>query len=411
MDRTILHVDANSFFASVECAMDPELKDKPMAVAGDSEKRHGIILAANYIAKRGYGIKTAETVWQAKKKCPGLVTVRPHYDLYMHFSDMMRKILLSYSDYVEPFSCDECWIELRGMLAGEGEKTAERIKKRIKEELGITVSIGVSFNKVFAKLGSDMKKPDAITVITRDNYKEKVWPLPVGTLLYVGEKTRKKLERRAVYTIGDLALADRGILCSWLGKNGKLMWEYANGRDISPVALYGSSRTVRSIGNSTTCPRDLTNTEEVKTVLIMLADSVAERLRRAGMKGREITVSVRDTDLVWGSHRKKIEVLTDISSEIYRYSIYLFKEFYRWEKPIRGLGITVGCLSNADMPEQLDLFGESEKRIKLEALERTADALKLRFGKSVINRARMLGDKELSGIDRGRSTKFTKQAF
>ncbi len=400
MDRTILHVDANSFFASVECAVHPELRDKPMAVAGDSEKRHGIILAANYIAKRGYGIKTAETIYKAKRRCPELVTVKPHMELYRRFSERMREILLSYSDYVEPFGCDECWVELKGILGAAGVETAERIRKRIKAELGITVSIGVSFNKVFAKLGSDMKKPDAVTVITRDNFKEKIWNLPVEALLYVGERTRRKLAGCAVYTIGDLARTDEALIKTWLGKNGMMLRMYASGDDTSPVERYDTVRQVKSVGNSTTCPRDLTDESEVRTVLMLLAESVAERLRDGGRKGSEITVSVRDSELKWASHGKSIDMSTDISSEIYTCAFALFKEMYKWKKPIRGLGICVGRLTDRKSPEQLDIFGDAERRLRSETIERTADSLKKRFGRKVIRRARLLNYPELSGTDR-----------
>lgn len=398
MERTILHIDANSFFASVECAMDPSIADKPVAVVGDAEKRHGIVLTANYNAKLGYGIKTGETVFSAQRKCPELVMVKPNMRLYMHFSKLMREILHSYSDHIEPFGCDENWVELKGFFGRAGMEAAESIRERIKRELGITVSIGVSFNKVFAKLGSDMKKPDAVTEITPDNFREKVWPLPVESLLYVGGKTKQKLNSCAVYTIGDLAKADEYLIGAWLGKNGRMLYEFANGRDTSPVKEYGSVRTVKSVGNSTTCPRDLKSLKEVKTVLMLLAQQVSERLRDKGFKAGEITVSVRDNSLRWTSHGTAAELPTNISSEIFGYAVRLFTELYRWERPIRSLGVSAGKLCERDTADQLDLFGDLQKRIKLENIDRAADMLKSRYGERVIGSARLLEDRELSEI-------------
>ena len=396
MDKTILHVDANCFYASVETALDPSLADKPTAVVGDSEKRHGIVLTANYIAKRSFGVKTGEPIWQAERKCPNLVKINAHMQLYAEYSRRMREILLSYSDYVEPFGCDEAWVELRGMLKGSGEETAHRIRSRIKEELGITVSVGVSFNKIFAKLGSDMKKPDAVTVITRENFKDKVWGLPVEDLLYVGPKTKLKLNKRAVYTIGDLAHCDVRLVGSWLGKNGELLHSYANGYDSSEVRAYDKPHEIKSIGNSTTCPYDLTEENEVRTVLISLADLVSYRMRKEGVQGREITISIRDSRMHWISHGHTFRRATDISREISDCAFRLFKETYGWINPIRSLGISVGRLCDKDMPIQLDLFSDEEKRSRLRTLDSISDALKNRFGADVILKARMLQNRRLS---------------
>ncbi|MGN0182719.1 MAG: DNA polymerase IV [Candidatus Ornithomonoglobus sp.] len=395
MDRTILHVDANCFFASVECAMNPKIADKPVAVVGDVEKRHGIVLTANYAAKRGFGVKTGDIVWQAKGKCPDLIVVKARHDIYMRFSHLMREILCSYSDYVEPFGCDEAWVELRGMLAGHGMEAAENIRQRIKAELGITVSIGVSFNKIFAKLGSDMKKTDAVTEITRENFKEKVWRLPVEDLLYVGPQTKAKLNNRAIYTIGDLARADAGLVQSWLGKNGLMLHDFANGRDVSRVAEYDELREFKSVGNSTTCPRDLVNEDEVKTVLITIADSVAERLRSRGCRGREITVSIRDNELHWITHRCTLDYYTNTSAEIAACAEKLFREIYGWINPVRGLGISVSGLIEGEQYIQLDVFGEAERRCKRESLSRAGDIIKSRFGKRAVLKARQLCHSEL----------------
>lgn len=411
MERTILHVDANSFFASVECSLNPAIANKPVAVVGDSEKRKGIILTANYIAKLGYGIRTGEAIWQAEQKCPELIKVKTNMNMYLHYSRLMREILRDYSDYIEPFGCDENWVELKGLLRGAGMEIAEKIRSRMKSELGITVSIGVSFNKVFAKLGSDMKKPDAVTEITLENFKDKVWGLNVEALLYVGRKTKAKLNKRSIYTIGDLANTDKKLLCSWLGVNGAMLWDFANGRDTSPVMPYGDFRVIKSIGNSTTCPRDLKNNTEVKTVLMIIAESVAERMRDHHVKGKEISVAVRDNELNWRTHQCRVERPTNISGEIYEYAFALFKESYEWKRPIRSIGICVGKLCSESCVEQLDLLGIADKRIKLEAIDKAADSLKRRFGRKVIGRARLLGDIQLSGVDPKMDHKLTPAGY
>ncbi len=384
MDRTILHVDANSFFASVECAMDPTIKDKPVAVVGDASMRRGIVLAANYIAKTQYGIKTAEAIWQAERKCPDLIKRRADMKSYKLYSQNLRDILLSYSDYVEPFGCDEAWVELRGMLIGKGIETANAIRVRVKRELDITVSVGVSFNKAFAKLGSDIKKPDAVTEITREDFKEKIWTLPVENLLYVGKKTRSILNRRAVFTIGDLAKSNPELLTAWLGKNGQMLYEYANGMDTTPVAVYDDIEDEKSISSSTTCPRDITTRDEVKAVFITLADEIAERLRSKKVRGKEISIKIRDNELKWSSHGGQFDIPTDISREIAQYAMKLFDEVYSFKKPIRSLGIGIGSLKSEFGGRQMDLWGNDEKRSKLEKIDRVGDTLKKQFGHKVL---------------------------
>lgn len=395
MDKTILHVDANSFFASVECAVDTTIKDKPVAVVGDREERRGIILAANYIAKRQFGIKTAEPIWQAERKCPNLVKKQSNMKLYMQYSKKLREILLSYSDYVEPFGCDEAWVELRGLMRGHGAEIAEKIRNRVKNELGITVSIGVSFNKSFAKLGSDLKKPDAVSVISRENYRDIVWKLPVEDLLFVGKRTKQILNRRAVYTIGDLANAKPEFITSWIGKNGIKLYEFANGNDTSPVALYTEENEEKSISASTTSSRDLVTRDDVITVLTNLAEEISERLRKKEYKATEIIVRVRDKNLKWSSHGGKIDVPTDITREIVRYAMMYFDEGYPNFSPIHSIGISAGGFDDWQNCMQMDLWGEGEKRAKLEKLERVGDMLKGKFNKQVLFNARNVENKDL----------------
>lgn len=294
MDRIILHSDCNCFYASVEMLHHPELAGKPLAVGGDPEARHGIVLTANYIAKR-MGVKTGMALWQARQACPDLVFVPPRMDLYLRFSRMAREIYLEYTDQVENFGCDEAWlaVERSRSIKGDGMTIAREISDRIKQELGITVSIGVSWNKIFAKLGSDYKKPDAITEISRENYKEIVWPLPASDLLYVGRSTERKLSRVGIHTIGELACAEPAHLQSFLGKMSLVLSAFANGLDDSPVSEDGYHAPVKSIGNSTTTPRDLTTDTDVKIILMALSESVAARLRKNGFCAGVVEISIR----------------------------------------------------------------------------------------------------------------------
>ncbi|HCM24727.1 MAG TPA: DNA polymerase IV [Ruminococcaceae bacterium] len=400
MDRVILHSDCNSFYASVECLYHPEIRNKPVAVGDEPEHRHGIILTKNQIAKK-YGIKTGEPLWKAKQRCPDLVIVPPNYPLYQHFSQMARKIYLEYTDRVEPFGIDESWLDVTGStkLRGDGEKIAKEINRRIREELGITVSVGVSWNKIFAKFGSDYKKPDAVTGITKDNFKEIVWPQPVEDLLYVGPATKKKLNGIGVHTIGGLAKTPQQYLHSRFGKWGDVLYDFSNGLDITPVAKYDSTRAVKSIGNSTTTIRDLKNSEDVKMILYVLAESVGRRIREQGFKGRELSVAVRDNQLCTVAKQCKFEKYTNISAEIAAKSFWLFRRFYTWNRPIRSIGISISDFAHDDVPTQTDLFSDERGRIRLERLDGTVDILKRRFGNYCIQRASLLREPSLTGFN------------
>ncbi len=399
MERVILHSDCNSFYASVECLYHPELRGLPVAVGGDSTQRKGIILAKNQLAKQ-FNIKTGEALWQAKQKCPNLVILPPHFRLYSRFSELAREIYLEYTDRVEPFGLDEAWLDVTEIAAqkGGGAALAEEIRNRIKNELGITVSIGVSFNKIFAKLGSDYKKPDAVTVINSNNYKSIVFPLPVSDLLYVGHRTRKKLLGMGIRTIGDLAECPEEILSLALGKNGSLLRAFANGLDDSPVSVYGCNEPVKSVGNSTTAPHDITSRDEAKILFMVLSDSVSRRMREQGLSGRTITVSVRTADLQWVSHQHKIPHYTCNSSEISTYAIKLFDDFFNWHQPIRGLGVTVSDLSCDVPPEQYGFMPVDIHREKNEKLDKTLSLIKKRFGTHSVRPALLLTDEELSGL-------------
>ncbi|WOC32868.1 MULTISPECIES: DNA polymerase IV [Caproicibacterium] len=399
MERVILHSDCNCFYASVECLYHPELRNKPVAVGGDVEHRHGIILTKNYIAKK-YGVKTGEALWQAKQKCPDLVILPPNYPRYLRFSQMARKIYLDYTDQVEPFGLDECWLDVTGSSRkGAGMAIAQEISGRIKAELGITVSIGVSYNKIFAKLGSDYKKPDAITRIGRDNFKEIAWPLDAGDLLYVGHAMQRKLTAYGVHTIGDIASTPEYLLKSWFGKWGSVLYCFANGHDISPVAKYDDTVAIKSIGNSTTTPRDLTCDEDAKIILYVLADSVARRLRQQGLKGRVVGISVRDNGLCSFTRQHKLQNYTSITKEIAQAGLELFRQNYHWQQPVRSLGINISDLTGDSVSTQTDLFSDETQRERKEDLDRATDWLKRRFGTHVVQPAILLKDQRLSGLD------------
>ena len=400
MDRIILHSDCNSFYASVECLHHPEIREKPVAVGGDVEQRHGIILAKNQLAKR-FHVSTGEAIWQAKQKCPELVVLPPDFPKYLRFSRLAKEIYLEYSNQVEPFGLDEAWLDITSAenQKDKGERTAQEIRKRIREELGITVSIGVSYNKIFAKLGSDYLKPDAVTLITKENYRRIAWPLPVSDLLYVGSATRRKLNSFGVHTIGELAQTPVKILRSKFGKIGDILWCFANGMDSSPVADFQNQPTIKSIGNSTTAPRDLESDEDIKIILCVLADSVARRLREQGFKGRTIHISVRDNSLASFTRQKALGAYTNITREIVDGAMSLFRDHYRWGRPVRSIGISLSDLAADTICGQTDLFCDETQREILEQLDCIVDHLKNRFGTFTVRPAILLKDRKLSGFD------------
>ena len=399
MGRAILHIDMNSCYASIECLHHPEIRHLPVAVGGDVEARHGIILAKNELAKRA-GVKTGEALWQAKQKCPDLVIVPPHYQLYLRFSRMARAIYAEYTDLIEPFGLDEAWIDVTGSsVFGDAVEIAETIRKRVKFELGITVSIGVSFNKIFAKLGSDYKKPDAVTVFGKDDYREKVWPLPVEELLYVGPATTRKLRARGIRTIGDLARTGPSLLHSWLGKMGYVLHAFANGNDPSPVASLGEEAIIKSIGNSTTTPRDLTCEEDVNIIFYVLAESVAARMRENGFRAKTVQISLRDTDLFSFERQCKLESPSCLASELHDAGMRLLRDHYRFRKPLRSVGIRGMDLVPIQTAMQLNFFEDPVRREKRERLEVAVDELRRRFGHAAVSRAVTMCDPSLGTIN------------
>ena len=398
--RTILHVDANSFYASCECLYRPSIREKPVAVCGDPEARHGIVLTKNQHAKK-YGVQTGEAIWQAKQKCPSLVVVPPDYPLYLHMSRRMHEIFGQYSDKVESFGLDEAWVEISAddMDVRKGQLVADEIRHRIHRTLGITVSVGVADNKVMAKLGSDYKKPDATTVLPPDLYEQIVWPLPVSDLLYVGPATTRKLARIGVCTIGQLANLDESILAHKFGKIGYMLKAFALGLDTSPVKPIEVSLPIKSVGNSTTPPHDIENMTDVKELVYLLAESVATRLRENNFKARCISVSARTTELISSSCQTTLSQSTCLAKEIAETALRLFEQRYRFGFPFRSMGINCSQLSALDAPVQVDMFGEDERRVKQEQLERSIDGLRSRFGHQVIRRGIVLSDLSYSEIN------------
>ena len=399
MGRIILHCDLNGFYASVECFYHPELRAFPVAVAGDPELRHGIILAKNGIAKQ-YGVKTGEAIWQAREKCPGLITVKPHFELYQKHSRLARMIYTEYSDRVESFGPDECWLDLSGRVDSmqAGQRTADEIRRRIREELGITVSVGVSFNKIFAKLGSDYKKPDATTVISEDNFRQIVWPLAASEMIYVGKATTRKLARFGIHTLGQLAMADPQALRGLLGKNGVMLWRWANGQDYAAVRQYQAEPAVKSIGNSTTAPHDIVSDDDLRITLHLLCESVASRLRDQGYRCGTVQIHIRDKTLFVYERQAPLPYPAGDAESLFHAAYKLASRHNLREHPVRSLGVRA-CALVDDKVTQLSIFPEIQRMQKQEELERAMDDLKNRFGAKIVQRGLMLTDRKMSALD------------
>ena len=409
MRRVIFHIDQNCYFASVEMISHPEYRNVPMAVVGDKERRHGIILAKNQLASMA-GVKTAEVIWQAQSKCPDLVLAPAHYDKYQFYSRKLREMYLEYTDKVEPFGLDECWLDLTDTIGDrDPQKVADEIRDRVKSEYKLTCSVGVSFNKIFAKLGSDYKKPDATTVITEENFKQIVWPLPCSDLLFVGKSTKERLNKVNIKTIGDLAGSTGEFLNDYLGKNGYQLWLYANGLDDSEVKTADYKRTVKSVGNSTTTSDDMCSLREISSTFLTLSSSVAGRLRRAGLKGKVVQITVRDSALNVYEKQKVLFKDTDSARVIHECAVELFKESYDWHLPVRSIGVRLTDLVSSDAPEQLSLFEEVDRNEKEDRLEKTVDTIRERFGKKSLMLLGELGTKVENRRDEGVSQNQDKE--
>ena len=388
-DRVIFHCDLNCFFASVELLDKPALREVPVAVCGDPASRHGIILAKNEPAKRR-GVQTAETVWQAKQKCPNLILLPPHHGLYAQYSRRINTIYGQYTDLVEPFGIDESWLDVTGSLhlfGGDARQLADDIRARLRQEVGLTISVGVSFNKVFAKLGSDYKKPDATTVISRENWRDIVWPLPVGDLLFVGRAAQRTLGQYGVETIGQLAACKPEMLEQLMGKMGVQLYRYANGLDDAPVRPQHQREPVKSVGNSTTFPENLTRWEEIRSGLQLLSDSVAGRLRKEGLYCGGVAVAVKDAQFRTVSRQMRLGAPTHLMRDIFEAAQELTRRIWKAPMPVRLLSVTALYITDsADSYQQLDLLaGDAPLRDqRQEQLESAMDAIRGKYGRDAI---------------------------
>lgn len=411
--RLIFHCDCNNFFASCECLDHPELKSVPLAVAGDPENRVGVVVAKNDLAKK-FGVKTTDTVWQAKRKCPDLVFVPPRHHLYKEISNRINEIYHEYTDYVEPASIDESYLDMTSAPAFygiTGQQLADTLRDRVRTEIGVTISVGVSYNKIFAKMGSDYKKPDATTVITPDNYRDILWPLPVSDLMFAGKAAVTILNKKSIETIGELARQPRERLRDLLGKGGDQLWIYANGLDTEPVRKWGDKPEIKSVSRGMTFKRDLIAEDEIRTGVSVLADHIAMTLRRRSLKGAVVNVQLKTPDLRVISRQNSLDHHTCLQHEIQEIAMQLIRD--NWpigeKAPIRAITVGVTKLLPADQAgEQMDLFdllGSSNtekssrtKREKQEKLEAAVDSIRKRFGNMMIT----LGNQqnEEIGIDR-----------
>ena len=388
-DRVIFHCDLNCFFASVELLDKPALREVPVAVCGDPASRHGIILAKNEPAKRR-GVQTAETVWQAKQKCPNLILLPPHHGLYAQYSRRINTIYGQYTDLVEPFGIDESWLDVTGSLhlfGDDARQLADDIRARLRQEVGLTISVGVSFNKVFAKLGSDYKKPDATTVISRENWRDIVWPLPVGDLLFVGRAARRTLGQYGVETIGQLAACKPEMLEQLMGKMGVQLYRYANGLDDAPVRPQHQREPVKSVGNSTTFPENLTRWEEIRSGLQLLSDSVAGRLRKEGLYCGGVAVAVKDAQFRTVSRQMRLGAPTHLMRDIFEAAQELTRRIWKAPTPVRLLSVTALYITDsADSYQQLDLLaGDAPLRDqRQEQLESAMDTIRGKYGRDAI---------------------------
>ena len=398
-DRAILHSDANCFYASVETVLNPEFRGKAIAVCGSPEERHGIVLAKSEKAKRA-GVKTGMANWQAKQCCRDLIIVPPQYDYYLKFSKLLHGIYRRYTDQVEPFGMDECWLDVT-YSPGDPMEIAEEIRQAVKDELGLTVSIGVSFNKVFAKMGSDYKKPDAITQISKEHFKEIVWPLPCSDLLYCGNATTAKLGSMGVRTIGGIASLPVEVMQRKFGKNGVALWKYANGLDDSRVAHQDYTAPAKSVGHGITCVADLENMDEARKVIFALSLDIGYKLRYMNLRATGVQLYVRNSELSFCSWQKRLDMATQDEGTIALAAYSLLEEKYSWRNPIRSITVTAIQLDSSQNPTQLSMLLDYERLVRREKLNESIDTIRDRYGKYAVIPALVLDEKKMPvGNDR-----------
>ncbi|ASS37688.1 DNA polymerase IV [Mogibacterium pumilum] len=398
-DRRILHCDMNNFYASVELLSRPDIKNKPVAVAGDPDSRHGIILAKNELAKK-FGVVTAETLQAARRKCPELITIPPHHDKYREYSNMLNSIYLEYTNLIEPFSVDESWLDVTAseMLLGDAKFIADSIRERVRSELGLTLSVGVSFNKIFAKMGSDYKKPDATTVISRDNFRELIWPMPVSEMFFVGKATATKLNNFGIHTIGDLAHSNQMLLSNAFGVHGVSLYKYANGLDDDPVRAYDNREDIKSVGHGMTFRRNLKGADDVGLALTELSDKVSTRLRHHEKWARGVKVELTTPEFKRLSRQKRVPSPINSPAAFRNIAFELIKELNYTNKPIRLLTVTAIDLTDSPDGGQLTIFSmgastnENNQNAKDENIAKAMDDIRGKFGKSSIKFAHVIGN-------------------
>lgn len=400
-EKIILHSDLNCFYASVEMMLNPELRGKAVAVCGATEDRHGIVLAKSEAAKKA-GVKTGMVNREARSLCPGLIMVPPQYDQYLKYSKLTRSIYQRFTDQVEPYGMDECWLDITGCssICGDGMEAAQTIRRTVKEELGLTVSVGVSFNKIFAKLGSDMKKPDAVTEITKENFHTKVWPLPASDLLYVGRATDAKLANYGIRTIGDIAAADPKFLKRLLGVNGLALWKYASGLDDARVMHKDFVSPVKSVGHGITCYADLETSDEVWKVMLELSQDIGHKLRVHELSATGVQISIRGNDLGGRQFQAKLSHSTQSPMVIARKARELFELNYRWSTPVRAVCVRAINLVPQNQPEQIDLFTDMAYLDRMNRLDLAIEEIRRRFGKRAVYSACLMGDLKMPGDGR-----------
>ncbi len=399
MDRVILHCDMNSFFCSVELLEHPELADKPVAVAGCADDRHGIILAKNQLAK-SFGVVTPETIYSAKKKCPKLILLEPHHEKYSHYCHLINDIYLRYTDMVEPFSIDESWLDVTGslqMFKKNGKELADEIRTTVYKELGLTLSAGVSYNKVFAKMGSDYKKPYATTEITRENFKDLLWPLPAGEMFFVGRATASRLKGMNINTIGDIANSDPRLMTSVFGKMGQQMIDNANGLDEDPVAHWGDVSEAKSVGNGITFRRNLVGEADIRTAVTAISDHVAQRLRRHGYLCQGVKIDIKSPDFITITRQRKLDEPTNLSKDIMDAALKLIADNWYIGNPIRLLTITaINIIEKGETySTQISFFDSPEKeesRKKEKQLEYAIDQIRSKHGNAAVTSASLLNN-------------------
>lgn len=391
LERVILHSDINNCYAAIECLFDPALYGKPVAVAGSVETRHGIVLAKSEAAKR-CGVQTGDTIWQAQKKCRDLIVIPPHFDRYLQYAKRVRAVYRRYTDAIEPFGLDEAWLDVTGSqsLFGTGTEIAEEIRRTVQAELGLTVSVGVSFNKVFAKLGSDLKKPNAVTEIRRDNFREKIWNLPAADMLGCGKATVRMLEKYGIHTIGQLAAQDIRFLTRIFGKSGALLWQYANGLDCARVCPDGFAPVPKSVGHGATCVRDLCTQREVWLVMLRLTQEIGRRLYAEKLAAGAVQISIKNSALFVRQYQMPLSLPTQSPFEIAQAAFALFCRTYAFEMPVRAVTVRAISLADANAPVQTDLFSDFSKHEKQEKIDAAMREIRGRYGKDGIFNACLL---------------------